>query len=70
MVARCWGGCTLLWDTVLVGTLLGARYWGHVVRGTVLRVYGIVGQGISGTLLEVRCKRYSIKGVRYCGTGY
>ena len=47
-----------------------ARYWRFVVRGTVLRVYGIVGQGISGTILEARCKRYSIKGVRYCGTGY
>ena len=47
-----------------------ARYWRFVVRGTVLRVYGIVGQGISGTILEVRCKRYSFKGVRYCGTGY
>ena len=47
-----------------------ARYWRLVVGGTVLKVYGIVGQGISGTILEVRCKRYSFKGVRYCGTGY
>ena len=28
-----------------------ARYCRFVVRGTVLRVYGIVGQGISGTIL-------------------